>query len=60
MHPKLKPHKVVRKLKEKRMNLFTPLDFKRVFGVSNWACQWFIKTHNNIIVYSDDGHAKLT
>lgn len=45
MHQKLRPHKVVRKLKEKKMILFTPLEFKRVFGVSNWACQWFIKTY---------------
>jgi len=45
MPQKLKPHKVARVLKEKKMNLFTPLEFKRVFGVSNWACQWFIKTH---------------
>jgi len=45
MKRKLKPHNVIRKLKEKKMNLFTPLEFRRVFGVSNWASQWFIKTH---------------
>ena len=45
MRRKLKPHNVIRKLKEKKMNLFTPLEFRRVFGVSNWASQWFIKTH---------------
>lgn len=45
MNQKLKLHKVIRRLKEKKMILFTPLEFKRVFGVSNWACQWFIKTH---------------
>ena len=27
------------------MILFTPLEFRRVFGVSKWACQWFIKNH---------------
>jgi len=45
MYRKLKPYNVVEKLKEKKMSIFTPLEFKRVFGVSNWACQWFIKTH---------------
>ncbi len=45
MERKLKLHQVVKKLKEKKMNLFTPLEFKRVFDISNWACQWFIKTH---------------
>jgi predicted transcriptional regulator of viral defense system len=45
MKRKLKLHQVIKKLKEKKMNLFTPLEFRRVFGVSNWACQWFIKTH---------------
>lgn len=45
MKRKLKLHQVVRKLKDKKMNLFTPLEFKRVFDVSDWACQWFIKSH---------------
>jgi len=45
MRRKLKLHNVVKKLREKKMNLFTPLDFKRVFDVSNYATQWFIKTH---------------
>ena len=45
MKRKLKLHQVVKKLKEKKMNLFTPLDFRRVFDVSNWACRWFIKIH---------------
>jgi len=42
---KLKLSKVIRKLKEKKMVLFTPLEFKRIFGISHWACQWFIKAH---------------
>lgn len=45
MERKLKIHQVVKKLKEKKMILFTPLEFRRVFDVSNWACQWFIKSH---------------
>lgn len=45
MKRKLKLHQVIKKLKEKKMNLFTPLEFKRVFGASYWACQWFIKIH---------------
>ncbi len=42
---KLEIYQVVRKIKEKKINLFTPLEFKRVFGVSDSACQWFIKNH---------------
>lgn len=45
MHQKLNLYKVVTKLREKKMVLFTPLEFKRVFGVSDWACHWFIKTY---------------
>jgi len=45
MPQKLKPLYVVKKLREKEIALFTPLEFKRVFGVSDYACQWFIKTH---------------
>ena len=45
MPQKLKPLYVVKKLREKKIALFTPLEFKRVFGVSDYACQWFIKTH---------------
>lgn len=45
MQRKLRPYYVVKKLKEKKIILFTPLEFKRVFGVSNYAVQWFIKTH---------------
>ncbi len=45
MHRKLRPLKVVRELRDKKITLFTPLEFKRVFGVSNYAVQWFIKTH---------------
>jgi predicted transcriptional regulator of viral defense system len=52
MKRKLKPYNVVKKLKEKKMNLFTPLDFKRVFGVSKWACQWFIKTYTKKGVFT--------
>lgn len=36
---------MVRQLKEKKLTLFTPLEFKRVFGGSDYAVQWFIKNH---------------
>jgi len=45
MKKKLKSYNVVKTLRERKMNLFTPLEFKRVFDVSNHAAQWFIKTH---------------
>lgn len=45
MGQKLKPHQVVRTLKEKKLNIFTPLEFQRIFGVSRHASQWFIKSH---------------
>lgn len=45
MGQKLKPHQVVRILKAKKLNIFTPLEFQRVFGVSRHASQWFIKSH---------------
>lgn len=45
MIKKLKPLFVVKKLKEKKIILFTPLEFKRLFDVSNYASQWFIKTY---------------
>jgi len=45
MQRKLKPLKVVRKLRDKKITLFTPLEFKRVFDVSDYAAKWFIKTH---------------
>jgi len=45
MHQKLKPLFVSKKLKEKNLTIFTPLDFKRVFSVSDYATQWFIKTY---------------
>ncbi len=45
MDKKLKPFLVVKKLKEKRIKIFSPLEFKRVFEVSKHAVQWFIKTH---------------
>ena len=45
MHQKLRPLYVVKKLRDKGMTLFTPLEFKRLFVVSDYATQWFIKTH---------------
>ena len=45
MQRKLKPYNVVKKLREKKINIFSPLEFKRVFNVSSYAVQWFIKTH---------------
>jgi len=45
MQRKLKPYNIVKKLKEKKISIFTPLEFKRVFNVSSYAVQWFIKTH---------------
>lgn len=45
MHRKLKPHYVVKTLKQKKITLFTPLEFRRVFDVSQDAAKWFIKTH---------------
>lgn len=45
MLQKLKPIEVMKKLKEKRITVFSPLEFKRIFNVSQYATQWFIKTH---------------
>lgn len=45
MLQKLKPLAVLKKLKEKKINLFTPLEFKRIFGVSSDAASWFIKNY---------------
>ncbi len=45
MLQKLKPLYVAKKLKEKKIILFSPLEFKRIFGVSKYAAQWFIKTY---------------
>jgi len=45
MGKKLKLYNVIQELKRKKMILFTPLEFRRVFGVSEYAAQWFIKTH---------------
>lgn len=46
MLQKLKPLAVARKLKEKKLRLFTPLEFKRVFDVSVFATSWFLKTYS--------------
>ncbi len=46
MSTKLKPHQVIQTLKEKKLSLFTPMEFKRIFGVSEQATRWFIKTHS--------------
>lgn len=45
MVQKLKSLFVVKKLKEKKLILFTPLEFKRLFGVSDYASQKFIKVY---------------
>lgn len=45
MSRKLKSYNVIQKLREKKIVLFTPLEFRRVFDVSKYAVQWFIKTH---------------
>lgn len=45
MKRKLTPITVIRELKKKKINIFSPLEFKRIFGVSQYAAQWFIKTH---------------
>ncbi len=45
MLQKLKPIFVLKKLKEKGLNIFTPLEFRRVFNVSSFAANWFIKTY---------------
>lgn len=45
MHQKLKPIAVIRKLKEKQLTVFSPLEFQRIFDVSEYAAQWFIKSH---------------
>ena len=45
MLQKLKPLYAVEKLKKKNIKLFTPLEFRRVFNVSQCAAQWFIKTY---------------
>ncbi|MHA1482287.1 MAG: type IV toxin-antitoxin system AbiEi family antitoxin domain-containing protein [Candidatus Heimdallarchaeaceae archaeon] len=45
MKRKLKPLDVIRELKKKKIRIFTPLEFKRLFAVSDYATQWFIKTH---------------
>lgn len=41
---KLKLYNVVLELKKRNLFLFTPLEFQRIFGVSKYATQWFIKT----------------
>ncbi|PIR02605.1 MAG: hypothetical protein CO031_01860 [Candidatus Nealsonbacteria bacterium CG_4_9_14_0_2_um_filter_37_38] len=45
MQRKLNPYNVIKKLREKKLSIFTPLEFRRVFNVSPYAVQWFIKTH---------------
>ncbi|MFH1610741.1 MAG: hypothetical protein ABIA91_02510 [Patescibacteria group bacterium] len=45
MLQKLKPLFVDKKLKEKKMYIFSPLEFRRVFNVSEYASGWFIKTY---------------
>jgi predicted transcriptional regulator of viral defense system len=45
MKRKLKPLDVIRELNKKKIRIFTPLEFKRLFVVSDYAAQWFIKTH---------------
>ena len=45
MVQKLKPLSVVRKIKEKKLELFTPREFERLFGVSTDSAQKFIKVY---------------
>lgn len=45
MLQKLKPLRAAQVLREKKLYLFTPLEFKRVFGVSSFATSWFLKTY---------------
>lgn len=45
MHQKLKPIAVIKKIKEKQLTVFSPLEFQRIFAVSEYAAQWFIKSH---------------
>ncbi|MEW6407699.1 MAG: hypothetical protein AB1465_03345 [Patescibacteria group bacterium] len=45
MQRKLKPYNVVKKLREKKISIFTPLEFRRIFDISSYAVSWFIKTH---------------
>ena len=45
MQHKLNPYNVIKKLRDKKLSIFTPLEFRRVFNVSPYAVQWFIKTH---------------
>ncbi|MCK4473963.1 hypothetical protein KAU40_01730 [Candidatus Parcubacteria bacterium] len=43
MKTKLNPISVLRELKKKKIKIFNPLEFERVFGVSKYAVQWFLK-----------------
>lgn len=45
MLQKLKPIQAVKILKEKKITIFSPLEFQRVFNISAYAAQWFIKTY---------------
>ena len=47
MERKLKPIYVQQTLREKRVSLFTPDEFQRIFSVSLRASQEFIKDHND-------------
>jgi len=49
MERKLKPIYVQQSLQAKRVQLFSPSDFRRVFGVSLRAAQEFIKDHRRDI-----------
>lgn len=45
MIQKLKPIKVQETLREKGVRLFSPEEFRRIFSVTEWAAQAFIKKH---------------
>jgi predicted transcriptional regulator of viral defense system len=47
MERKLKPIYVQQALREKKVSLFTPDEFRRIFSVSLRASQEFIKDHND-------------
>lgn len=45
MKRQLNPINVIRELRKKKIKIFSPLEFRRVFDVSKYAAQWFLKSH---------------
>lgn len=66
---KLNYIQVVKRLKEKGVALFSPLEFQRIFGVSNFSARNFINRHissglfvkvrNGLYVFSDSAPSKF-